>query len=158
MSSGYILQCHQVIYYNVIRWYTTMSSGYILQCHQVIYYNVIRLYNTMSSAYILQYYTLRFYFPYLSLFAMPLNIFVHWPVNILVYGPGPINIMFSSGFFSELVFCLRYTITKKCRLTDLHVLSIMYQIVHGTSDQMAAYGPACHPQNSIWTSASLRSI
>jgi hypothetical protein len=25
----------------------------------------------------------------------------------------------------ELVFCLRYTITKTCRLTDLHVLSII---------------------------------
>jgi Uma2 family endonuclease len=36
MSSGYILQYHQVIYYNVIRLYTTMSSGDILQYHQVI--------------------------------------------------------------------------------------------------------------------------
>jgi len=33
-----------------------------------------------------------------------------------------------NGFFrilSEHVFCLRYTITKTCRLTDLHVLSIL---------------------------------
>jgi hypothetical protein len=47
------------------------------------------------------------------------NVKYNWPVNILVYWPGPINIMFSSGF------CLRYAITKTCRLTDLHVLSII---------------------------------
>jgi hypothetical protein len=38
------------------------------------------------------------------------------------------NIHQYNGFFrilSELVFCLRYTITKACRLTDLHVLSIL---------------------------------
>jgi hypothetical protein len=58
-----------------------------------------------------KYYTLRFYFPFLSLLAQT--------VNILVYWPGPINIMFSSGF------CLGYTITKICRLTNLHVLSII---------------------------------
>jgi hypothetical protein len=61
----------------------------------------------ISSIYI--YYALRFYFPYLSLLAQP--------VNILGYWPGPIN------------------------------------IIH-----MAVYGPGCHPQNSIWTSSSLRSI
>jgi hypothetical protein len=73
------------------------------------------------------YYTLRFYFPYLSLLAQPVNILVYWPVNILVYGPGPINTMYNVFFriLSELVFCLRYTITKTCRLTDLHVLSII---------------------------------
>jgi hypothetical protein len=42
----------------------------------------------LLCVYICQYYTLRFYFPYLSLLAQP--------VNILVYGQGPINIMFSS--------------------------------------------------------------
>jgi hypothetical protein len=63
------------------------------------------------------YYTLRFYFPYLSLLAQP--------VNILVYWPGPINIMFFFRFLSELIFCLRYTITKTCHVTDLHVLSII---------------------------------
>jgi hypothetical protein len=64
------------------------------------------------------YYTLRFYFPYLSLLVQL--------VNILVYWLGPINIMFSSGFCPNSFFCcLRYTITKTCRLTDLHVLSII---------------------------------
>ena len=33
------------------------------------------------------YYTLRFYFPYLSLLAQPVTIFVYGPVTILVYGP-----------------------------------------------------------------------
>jgi hypothetical protein len=40
-SSGNILQCHHVIYYNAFMLYITMPSGYILQCHQIIYYNVI---------------------------------------------------------------------------------------------------------------------
>jgi hypothetical protein len=34
-----------------------------------------------------KYYTLRFYFPYLSLLAQPVIIFVYGPVTILVYGP-----------------------------------------------------------------------
>ena len=33
------------------------------------------------------YYTLRFYFPYLSLLAQPVTIFVYGPVTILLYGP-----------------------------------------------------------------------
>jgi hypothetical protein len=33
------------------------------------------------------YYTLRFYFPYLSLLVQPVTIFVYGPVTILVYGP-----------------------------------------------------------------------
>jgi hypothetical protein len=70
-------------------------------------------------------------------------------------GPDQYNVFFR--ILSELVFRLRYTITKTCRLTDLHVLSIMFQIVHGTSGQMTVYGPVCHPQNSMWTSASLPS-
>ena len=45
-----------------------------------------------------KYYTLRFYFPYLSLLAQPVNIFV--------YGPGPINIMFSYGFCPNSFFVL----------------------------------------------------
>ena len=44
------------------------------------------------------YYTLRFYFPYLSWLVQP--------INILVYGPGPINIMFSSGFCPNSFFVL----------------------------------------------------
>ena len=58
------------------------------------------------SVQIVIYYTLRFYFPYLSLLAQPVNIFVDWPVNILVYGPGRINIMFSSGFCPNSFFVL----------------------------------------------------
>ena len=38
-------------------------------------------------------------------------------------GPDQYNVFFR--ILSELVFCLRYTITKICRLTDLHVLSII---------------------------------
>jgi len=72
-----------------------------------------------------EYYTLRFYFHYLSLLAQSVNILVYWPVNISVYWPGPINIMFFIRILSELVFCLKYTITKICRLIDLHVLSII---------------------------------
>jgi len=83
------------------------------------------VYISCISFNMLQYYTLRFYFPYLSLLAQPVNIFVYGPVNILVYGPGTINIMFSSGFCPNSFFCLRYTITKTCRLTDLHVMSII---------------------------------
>ena len=33
------------------------------------------------------YYTLRFYFPYLSLLAQTVTIFIYGPVTILVYGP-----------------------------------------------------------------------
>jgi hypothetical protein len=36
--------------------------------------------------YIHVYYTLRFYFPYLSLLVQPVTIFVYEPVTILVYG------------------------------------------------------------------------
>jgi hypothetical protein len=38
-------------------------------------------------------------------------------------GPDQYNVFFR--ILSELVFCLGYTITKTCRLTDLHVLSII---------------------------------
>ena len=38
-------------------------------------------------------------------------------------GPDQYNVFF--WILSELVFCLRYTITKTCRLTDLPVLSII---------------------------------
>jgi hypothetical protein len=37
--------------------------------------------------------------------------------------PDQYNVFFR--ILSELVFRLRYTITKTCRLTDLHVLSII---------------------------------
>ena len=53
-----------------------------------------------------EYYTLRFYFPYLSLLVQPVNILVYWLVNILVYWPDPINIMFSSGFGPNSFFVL----------------------------------------------------
>jgi hypothetical protein len=150
ISSGNILQCHQVIYYNVIRWYTTMPSGDILQCHQVIYYNVISLYITIL------YFTFLF-----SLFVFVCEAAQYFRTLTSQYfsiwtGPDQYNVFFR--ILSEFVFCLRYTITKTYRLTDLDVLSIIYQIVHGTSGQMRVYGPVCHPQNIIWTSASLRSI
>ena len=38
---------------------------------------------------------------------------------IILTGPDQYNVFFR--ILSELVFCLRYTITKSCRLTDLHV-------------------------------------
>ena len=38
-------------------------------------------------------------------------------------GADQYNVFFQ--ILSELVFCLRYTITKTCHLTDLHVLSII---------------------------------
>ena len=41
----------------------------------------------------------------------------------ILTGPDQYNDLFR--ILSELVFCLRYTITKTCRLTDLHVLSII---------------------------------
>ena len=41
----------------------------------------------------------------------------------ILTGPDEYNVFFR--ILSELVFCLRYTITKTCRLTDLHVLSII---------------------------------
>jgi hypothetical protein len=42
---------------------------------------------SFTNLYICIYYTLRFYFPYLSLLAQPVTIFVYGPVTILVYGP-----------------------------------------------------------------------
>jgi hypothetical protein len=33
-----------------------------------------------------------------------------------------------------------------------------YQKVYGTKGHMAVYGLGCHPENSIWTEAKLRSI
>ena len=41
----------------------------------------------LSTTCIVLYYTLRFCFPYLSLLAQPVTIFVYGPVTILVYGP-----------------------------------------------------------------------
>ena len=41
----------------------------------------------------------------------------------ILTGPDQYNDLFR--ILSELVFCLRYTITKTCRLTDLHLLSII---------------------------------
>ena len=38
-------------------------------------------------------------------------------------GTDQYNVFFR--ILSKVVFCLRYTITKTCRLTDLHVLSII---------------------------------
>ena len=43
-------------------------------------------------------------------------------LSILTW-PDQYNVFFR--ILSELVFCLRYTITETCRLTDLHVLSII---------------------------------
>ena len=60
------------------------------------------------------------------------------PYNSILTGPGQYNVFFR--ILSELVFGLRYTITKNM------------------PGQMAVYVPVCHPQNRIWTSASLRSI
>jgi hypothetical protein len=68
--------------------------------------NIILLFSNITL-----YYTLRFYFPYLSLFAKPLKIFVYWPVNILVYGLDPINIMFSSRFCPNSFFVLDIQLT-----------------------------------------------
>jgi hypothetical protein len=61
-----------------------------------------------------QYYILGFYFPYLSFLVQPVNILKYWPAtlrktnreNILVYCPGPINIMFSSEFCPNSFFVL----------------------------------------------------
>ena len=64
--------------------------------------------------YMPKYYTLRFYFPYLSFFVSATGqYFSIWT------GPDQYNVFFR--ILSELVFCLRYTITKTCRLLDLHV-------------------------------------
>jgi hypothetical protein len=41
----------------------------------------------------------------------------------ILTGPDQCNVFFR--ILSELIFCLRYTITKTCHLTDLHVLSII---------------------------------
>jgi hypothetical protein len=68
--------------------------------------NIILLFSNITL-----YYSLRFYFPYLSLFAKPLKIFVYWPVNILVYGLDPINIMFSSRFCPNSFFVLDIQLT-----------------------------------------------
>ena len=119
-----------------------MSSGYILQCHKLIYYNIIL-------------YVFIFLFVFVCEAAQYFRTLTSQYFSIWT-GPDQYNVFFR--ILSEFVFCLRYTITKTCRLTDLHVLSIIYQIVHGTSGQMRVYGPVCHPQNIIWTSASLRSI
>ena len=50
--------------------------------------------------------------------------------------PGPVNIMFSSGFCPNSFLALDMQQQKTCRLTDLQILSIIWQIVHGTSGQM----------------------
>ena len=41
----------------------------------------------------------------------------------ILTGPDQYDVFFR--ILSELVFCLRYTIKKTCRLTDLHVLSVI---------------------------------
>jgi hypothetical protein len=64
------------------------------------------------------------------------------PVNILVYWPGPINMMFSSGFCPNSFFVLDIQLIKKRRLTDLHVLSVIYSPWH--------FGP----NGSLWTGLS----
>jgi hypothetical protein len=95
MSSGNILQCHQVIYYNVIGIYITMSSGYILQYHQVIYYNVIRLYTTMSSGDILQCHQVIYY-----------NV---WgPYNILWVTDRSINSHLARSAMNYLIYYTQY--------------------------------------------------
>ena len=53
---------------------------------------------------------------------------------IILTRPGQYNVFFR--ILSELVFGLRYTTTKTCRLTDLQILNIIWQIVHGTSSQI----------------------
>ena len=53
---------------------------------------------------------------------------------IILTRPGQYNVFFR--ILSELVFGLRYTTTKTCRLTDLQILNIIWQIVHGTSGQI----------------------
>ena len=94
-----------------------MPSGDILQCHQVIYYNVISLYITIL------YFTFLF-----SLFVFVCDATQYFRTLTGQYfsiwtGADQYNVFFQ--ILSELVFCLRYTITKTCHLTDLYVLSII---------------------------------
>ena len=83
----------------------------------------------------------------LSLFVFvsePVNILVYWSVNILVYCPGPVNIMFSTGFCTNSFFCLRYTITKN--MSSDRFASIEYNITNSSWH----FGP----NGSLWTGLS----
>ena len=52
--------------------------------------------------------------------------------------------MFSSGFCPNSFLALDMQQQKTCRLTDLQAWSIILQIDHGASGQIAVYGPVCH--------------
>ena len=80
------------------------------------------------------------------MFALALFVFVSAAGQYfsILTGSNQYNVFFRILF--ELVFRLRYTIIKRCRLTDFRVLSIIQKIVHGTSGQMAVYGQVCNPQ------------
>jgi hypothetical protein len=82
----------------------------------------------IENSNIFEYYTLRFYFPYLSLLAQPGQYFSIWT------GPDQYN-------------------CPNCML--MGTVFNIYQIVHCTKGHMAVYGPVCHPQNSIWTFAEV---
>ena len=63
----------------------SLSVNNVKQQHFYFFKKALRKYTLRYNKPV--YYTLRFYFPYLSLLAQPVTIFVYGPVTILVYGP-----------------------------------------------------------------------
>ena len=64
-----------------------MYASAIMTCRSSLQQQYNNVLFEMDLSIIVLYYTLRFYFPYLSLLAQPVTIFVYGPVTILVYGP-----------------------------------------------------------------------
>ena len=62
------------------------------------------------------------------------------------------NFRISSRIFNNFEFRIQQA-KKNNKKLQQHLY--IYQIVHGTKGQMAVYGPGSHPQNIIWTEASI---
>jgi hypothetical protein len=90
------------------------------------------------------YYTLRFYFPYLSLLAQPVTIFLYGPVTILVYGPVTILVYGPARYLHYYcpLLCFKYH-PIKINITS----NVVYTTVANSSWHWGSYG-------SIWTGPS----
>ena len=130
IKQSYVLKCHLfVLIEPLLRGHLSYNATFFctkgdLLIHVLLYLISIIIFKHISKAgpnvwSVVYIYILCFTF----LFSLFVFVSAAGQYFSILTGPDQYNVFFR--ILSELVFYLRYTITKTCRLTDMHVLSII---------------------------------
>ena len=117
---------HGPFYYYIITIWSYTHGKFLYNTCRVMWSNntcwhVYGLYMYTRKQWILYFYRVILYFTFL--FSLFVFVSATGQYFSILTGPDEYNVFFR--ILSELVLCLRYAITKTCRLTNFHVLSII---------------------------------